>query len=209
MEEDYDDRQIEEEIELELSKISFSSSEIDDPNLDPDLSAEASSDSEPISDELPESVIHYLNFVKRSSHNAEKLILQDLENDEISSDIYKVVPNNASECLAELASEYNEDPEELKKRVLSEIEDEDEEQQQINVTSDNTIEANDNGDIASSEIADRSSLTDDGDTDLSFTFQEVEERCKREYELWEENFIAEHQLLSDELRYHVRNVEGI
>nr|XP_028602340.1 leucine-rich repeat and IQ domain-containing protein 1 isoform X1 [Podarcis muralis]XP_028602341.1 leucine-rich repeat and IQ domain-containing protein 1 isoform X1 [Podarcis muralis]XP_028602342.1 leucine-rich repeat and IQ domain-containing protein 1 isoform X1 [Podarcis muralis] len=186
MEEDYDDRQIEEEIELELSKISFSSSEIDDPNLDPDLSAEASSDSEPISDELPESVIHYLNFVKRSSHNAEKLILQDLENDEISSDIYKVVPNNASECLAELASEYNEDPEELKKRVLSEIEDEDEEQQQINVTSDNTIEANDNGDIASSEIADRSSLTDDGDTDLSFTFQEVEERCKREYELWEE-----------------------
>nr|XP_034983568.1 leucine-rich repeat and IQ domain-containing protein 1 isoform X1 [Zootoca vivipara] len=183
MEDDDVDRQIEEEIELELSKISFSSSEVDDPDLDPDLSAEASSDSEPLSDDLPESVIHYLNFVKRSSHDAEKFILQDWENDEISSNIYKVVPNNASEYLAELASEYNEDPEELKKRVLSEIEDE---EQQMNVTSDNTIEANDNGDIASSEIADRCSLADDGGTDLSFTFQEVEERCKREYELWEE-----------------------
>ncbi|KAJ7329878.1 hypothetical protein JRQ81_016052 [Phrynocephalus forsythii] len=46
MEEDYDDAKIEEEIELELSQISFSSFEIDDPNSD--VSLEASSDSEPI-----------------------------------------------------------------------------------------------------------------------------------------------------------------
>lgn len=36
----------------------------------------------------------------------------------VAGDIYSVVPNSSSDCLAELASEYNEDPEELKKRVL-------------------------------------------------------------------------------------------
>lgn len=36
-----------------------------------------------------------------------------------SDDIYSVVPKNASEHLAVLASEYNEDPEELKRRVLN------------------------------------------------------------------------------------------
>lgn len=35
-----------------------------------------------------------------------------------AGDVYYIVPNNASEYLAELASQYNEDPEELKKRVL-------------------------------------------------------------------------------------------
>ncbi|XP_061495626.1 leucine-rich repeat and IQ domain-containing protein 1 isoform X2 [Rhineura floridana] len=181
MEEDYDDIRIEEEIELELSKISFSSSEADDP--DPDLSTEASSDGEALSDELPESVLHYLNFVRSRSQNAERLILQVLENDEMSSNIYSVVPNNASESLAELASEYNEDPEELKKRVLSEIENE---EQQMSVTPGNSIEPSNSGDIPSNEIADGCSLTDDGGIVISFTFQEVEEKCKREYEVWVE-----------------------
>ncbi|XP_062990776.1 leucine-rich repeat and IQ domain-containing protein 1 [Elgaria multicarinata webbii] len=181
MEEDYDDIEIEKEIELELSKISFSSSEADDP--DGDFSAEASSDNELISDELPESVLHYLNFVRSRSQNAERLILQDLENDEMSSDTYSVVPNNASECLAQLASEYNEDPEELKKRVLSEIE---HEEQQMNEASDNTAEPNNDGSILSNEVADGCSLADVDDTIISFSFREVEERCKREYEVWVE-----------------------
>ncbi|KAH0616723.1 hypothetical protein JD844_028070 [Phrynosoma platyrhinos] len=181
MEEDYDDAKIEEEIELELSKISFSSSDIDDP--DTDVSLEDSSDSEAISDELPESVLHYLNFVRSRSQNAESLILQDLESEEMSSDIYRVIPENASECLAELASEYNEDPEELKKRILSQIDDE---EQQMNETLGNAIEPNNSGDFPSNEVADGCSLTDDGDTIISFTYQEVEEKCKQEYEIWVE-----------------------
>ncbi|XP_044311256.1 leucine-rich repeat and IQ domain-containing protein 1 [Varanus komodoensis] len=177
-----DDAGIEDEIELELSKISFSSSEADD--SDTELSIKASSDSELISDELPESVIHYLNFVRSRSQNAERLILQDLENDEKSSDIYSVVPNNASQCLAQLASEYNEDPEELKKRVYTHIE---REEQQMNEAPDNTTDSNNDGNIPSHEIADGCSLADDDeDTLISFSFQEVEERCKQEYELWAE-----------------------
>ncbi|XP_042326223.1 leucine-rich repeat and IQ domain-containing protein 1 isoform X2 [Sceloporus undulatus] len=182
MEDDYDDAKIEEEIELELSKIGFSSSDTDDPDTDVSLDKD-SSDSEAISDELPESVVHYLNFVRSRSQNAESLMLQDLENEEMLSDIYRVIPKNASECLAELASEYNEDPEEFKKRILSQIDDE---EQQMNETLANAIEPNNTGDVPSNEIADGCSLTDDSDTIMSFTFQEVEEKCKQEFEIWVE-----------------------
>ncbi|XP_034258768.1 leucine-rich repeat and IQ domain-containing protein 1 isoform X1 [Pantherophis guttatus] len=178
MEEVYDDVGIEEEIELELRKTNYSSSEADD--CDTDLSAESSSDSETIPEELPESVLQYLDFVRSRSQNAEKLLLQDLENVELSSDVYYIVPNNASEYLAELASQYNEDPEELKKRVLSEIEDE----EQMSELSENTIELKTNQDISSNNIADGYSLTDANDIPINFSFQEVEERCKQEYQYW-------------------------
>ncbi|XP_013927709.1 PREDICTED: leucine-rich repeat and IQ domain-containing protein 1 isoform X2 [Thamnophis sirtalis] len=167
MEEVYDDVGIEEEIELELGKTNYSSSEADD--CDTDLSAESSSDSET-----------YLDFVRSRSQNAEKLLLQDLENDEFSSDVYYIVPNNGSEYLAELASQYNEDPEELKKRVLSEIEDE----EQMSELSESTTELKTDQDISSKNIADGYSLTDANDIPINFSFQEVEERCKQEYQYW-------------------------
>ncbi|XP_063164469.1 leucine-rich repeat and IQ domain-containing protein 1 [Candoia aspera] len=189
MEEDYDDEGIEEEIELELRKITFSSSEADD--CDTDLSADTSSDSETIPEELPESVLHYLNFVRSRSQNAERLVLQDLENVEISSDIYHIVPSNASECLAELASQYNEDPEELKKRVLSEIEDE---EQQMSEAADNTTELKNDQDISSNKMANGYSLTGSDDIPISFSFQEVEERCKQEYQCW----LEKQKVLEDE-----------
>ncbi|XP_029140368.1 leucine-rich repeat and IQ domain-containing protein 1 [Protobothrops mucrosquamatus] len=177
MEEEYDDVGIEEEIELDLRKINYSSYEADDCNTD--LSAESSSDSETIPEELPESVLQYLDFVRSRSQNAEKLLLQDLENVEISSDIYCIVPNNASEYLAELASQYNEEPEEFKKRVLSEIEGE-----QMSEASDSTIELKTDQDISSKNIADDYSLADANDIPINFSFQEVEERCKQEYQYW-------------------------
>ncbi|XP_070611877.1 leucine-rich repeat- and IQ domain-containing protein 1 isoform X2 [Erythrolamprus reginae] len=178
MEEVYDDVGIEEEIELELRETNYYSSEADD--CDTDLSSESSSDSETIPEELPESVLQYLDFVRSRSQNAEKLLLQDLENDELSSDVYYIVPNHASEYLAELASQYNEDPEELKKRVLSEIEDE----EQKNEVSDSTAELKTNQDISSNNAADGYSLTDANDIPINFSFQEVEERCKQEYQYW-------------------------
>uniref|UniRef100_A0ACB8FPR1 Uncharacterized protein n=1 Tax=Sphaerodactylus townsendi TaxID=933632 RepID=A0ACB8FPR1_9SAUR len=175
---DDDDIRLEEEIEIELSKISISSLEADDP--DTDLSDETSSDSEPISDELPESVLCYLNFARTRSQNAEGL-LQEMDNDDVLSDFYSVVPNRASDCLVELASEYNEDPEDLKKRVLSEIEDE---ELQISPETENAEVVNNDGSILSNEIVDLCLLTDGNDRSISFSFQEVETRCKQEYELW-------------------------
>ncbi|XP_026566878.1 leucine-rich repeat and IQ domain-containing protein 1 [Pseudonaja textilis] len=115
MEEVYDDIGIEEEIELELRKTIYSSSEADD--CDTDLSAESSSDSETVS--IPE-------------------------------------------------------------EVLSEIEDE----EQMSELSDSTIELKNNQDISSNNIADGYSLTDANDIPINFSFQEVEERCKQEYQYW-------------------------
>uniref|UniRef100_A0A8C4U5Q3 Leucine-rich repeat and IQ domain-containing protein 1 n=1 Tax=Falco tinnunculus TaxID=100819 RepID=A0A8C4U5Q3_FALTI len=70
-----------------------------------------------ISDDLPESVLPYLNFIKSRNQDAEKLILQDLEDEETTSNIYGVVSCHASDYLAELASEYNENPDQFKKEV--------------------------------------------------------------------------------------------
>nr|XP_048691611.1 leucine-rich repeat and IQ domain-containing protein 1 isoform X2 [Caretta caretta] len=178
--EDDDDVKLEEEINIELSRISVTSLEADDFNTD--LSAEAWSDGETTSDELPESVLYCLNFVKNRSQNAENFILQDLEDEKTTSDIYRVISSPASEYLVELASEYNEDPDALKKRILSEIENE---ELQTSATSDSNSQPI-NEDTTCSVVADEHSVTDNCDMTISFTYHEVEERCRQEFELWEE-----------------------
>uniref|UniRef100_A0A670YL85 Leucine rich repeats and IQ motif containing 1 n=1 Tax=Pseudonaja textilis TaxID=8673 RepID=A0A670YL85_PSETE len=50
--------------------------------------------------------------------------------------------------------------------------------------SDSTIELKNNQDISSNNIADGYSLTDANDIPINFSFQEVEERCKQEYQYW-------------------------
>ncbi|XP_014424483.2 leucine-rich repeat- and IQ domain-containing protein 1 isoform X2 [Pelodiscus sinensis] len=180
MEDDDDDVKLEEEINIELSRISVTSLEEDDPSSD--LSADAWSDGETASNGLPESVTYYLNFVKNRSKNTENLILQDVEDEETASEHYQVVSNHASEYLAELASEYNEDPEVLKKRILSEIENE---EMQASAGPGSNSQPN-SEDITGSVVADECSVADNDDMTVSFTYLEVEERCKQEFELWEE-----------------------
>ncbi|PKU49681.1 leucine-rich repeat and iq domain-containing protein 1 [Limosa lapponica baueri] len=165
---------IEKEIEIELSRISVSSLEADDPDTEV---SEALSDSETISDDLPESVLSYLNFIKSRNQDAEKLILQDLEDEETTSNIYGVVSCHTSDYLAELASEYNEDPEQLKKRVLFEIENED--LQIATAPSYNSQSTND------AVVADDHFVTADAEMSTSLTHCEVEEKCRREFEQWE------------------------
>ncbi|XP_074024391.1 leucine-rich repeat- and IQ domain-containing protein 1 [Numenius arquata] len=166
---------IEKEIEIELSRISVSSLEADDP--DTEVSDEALSDSETISDDLPESVLSYLNFIKSRNQDAEKLILQDLEDEETTSNFYGVVSCHTSDYLAELASEYNEDPEQFKKRVLFEIENED--LQIATAPSYNIQSTND------AVVADDHFVTADAEMSISLTHCEVEEKCRREFEHWE------------------------
>ncbi|XP_010072650.1 PREDICTED: leucine-rich repeat and IQ domain-containing protein 1, partial [Pterocles gutturalis] len=169
-----DIERIEKEIEVELSRISVSSFEADDP--DTEVSDEALSDSETISDDLPESVLSYLNFIKSRNQEAEKLILQDLEDKETTSNIYGAVSCRASDCMAELASEYNEDPEQFKKRVLFEIENED---LQIATT------PSCNSQFTSDEVVTDHFVTADVEMSISLTHREVEEKCRQEFEQWE------------------------
>ncbi|XP_068792647.1 leucine-rich repeat and IQ domain-containing protein 1 [Struthio camelus] len=173
-----DAERIEKEIEIELSRISVSSFEADDPETD--ISEEALSDSESISDDLPESVLSYLNFTRNRNQVAEKLILQDLEDEETTSNVYEVVSSSASNHLAEVALEYNEDPEEFKKRVLSEIENED--LQIGTIPNYNTQSISDD---AVKVVTDERFVAADVDISISFTYHEVEEKCRQEFEQWE------------------------
>ncbi|KAM6092090.1 leucine-rich repeat- and IQ domain-containing protein 1 isoform 3-T3 [Theristicus caerulescens] len=170
-----DIERIEKEIETELSRISVSSFEADDPDIE--VSDEALSGSETISDDLPESVRSYLNFIKSRNQDAEKLIQQDLEDEETTSNVYGVVSCHALDYLAELASEYNEDPEQFKKRVLFEIENED---LQIATTpSYNSQSTSDEG------VTGDHFVTADVERSISLTHHEAEKKCRQEFEQWE------------------------
>ncbi|KAM6301689.1 LOW QUALITY PROTEIN: leucine-rich repeat- and IQ domain-containing protein 1 [Podargus strigoides] len=166
---------IESEIEIELNRISVSSFEADD--SDTEVSDEASVCSETISDDLPESVISYLNFIKSRNQDAEKLILQDLEDGETTSNTYGIVSSHASDCLAELATEYNEDPEQFKKRVLFEIENED---LQIATTPSYNSQS-----TSDEVVTDDCFVTADLDMSISRPHHEAEEKCRQEFEQWE------------------------
>ncbi|NXT29820.1 LRIQ1 protein, partial [Syrrhaptes paradoxus] len=189
-----DIERIEKEIEVELSRISVSSFEADDP--DTEVSDEALSDSETISDDLPESVLSYLNFIKSRNQDAEKLILQDLEDKETTSkqgsqlkylrtscNIYGAVSCRASDYMSELASEYNEDPEQFKKRVLFEIENED-----LRIAT----PPSSNSQFTTDEVVTDHfvclvgyKFTADVEMSISLTHREVEEKCRQEFEQWE------------------------
>ncbi|XP_015713084.1 leucine-rich repeat and IQ domain-containing protein 1 isoform X2 [Coturnix japonica] len=165
---------IEKEIESELSRISVSSFEADDP--DTDVSEESVSDTESISDDLPDSVLSYLNFIKSRNQDAEKVILQDSEDEETTSSIHEVIPCYASDKLAELASESNEDSEQFKKRVLFEIETAD-----LKVPTTPSY----NNQSCSEVVTDDFFLTADVEMNISLTYHEVEEKCRQKFEQWE------------------------
>uniref|UniRef100_A0A669P8Q2 Leucine rich repeats and IQ motif containing 1 n=1 Tax=Phasianus colchicus TaxID=9054 RepID=A0A669P8Q2_PHACC len=165
---------IEKEIESELSRISVSSFEADEP--DTVVSEESVSDTESISDDLPDSVLSYLNFIKSRNQDAEKVILQDLEDEETTSNSHEVIPCYASDNLAELASEYNEDREQFKKRVQFEIENED-----LKVLTTPSY----NNQSVSEVVTDDLFLTAGVEMNISLTYHEVEEKCRQEFEQWE------------------------
>ncbi|NXI62446.1 LRIQ1 protein, partial [Anseranas semipalmata] len=170
-----DIERIEEEIEIELGRISVSSFEADDP--DREVSEEALSDTETVSDDLPESVLSYLDFIKSRNQDAERVILQNLEDEETTSNICEVVPCHASDHLSELASEYNEDPEQFKKRVLFEIENED-----LQVA---TTPSYNSQSTSEEVVTDDHFVTADVEMSISLTYHEVEEICRQELEQWE------------------------
>ncbi|OXB69002.1 hypothetical protein ASZ78_012830 [Callipepla squamata] len=165
---------IEKEIESELSRISVSSFGADEP--DTEGSEGSVSDTESISDDLPESVLSYLSFIKNRNQDAEKVILQDLEDEEPTDNIREVVPCCASDNLAELTSEYNEDSEQFKKRVLFEMENED-----LQVATTPSYNNQSSSEIVTNDLF----LTADDEMNISLTYNEVEEKCRQEFEQWE------------------------
>ncbi|XP_051886287.1 leucine-rich repeat and IQ domain-containing protein 1 [Pristis pectinata] len=174
-----EDKLLEEAIEAELSKIQISPSEIvesEEEELEEDILIE----SDPDADDLPTSVIYYLEQMKQRGEAMEKLILQDLEQLEHVDNPVQNCPG--SEMLIELASEFGDDHLNLKERILAQIEEEEEEQSkdiepQQNINSDFQMETAD-------QPREDEGISDNEDV-ITFKCKEVEERCWLTLQQWE------------------------
>ncbi|XP_018418703.1 PREDICTED: leucine-rich repeat and IQ domain-containing protein 1 [Nanorana parkeri] len=135
-----------------------------------------------VKDELPDSVLSCLQFLKQRNEKAEKIILQDLEYDsskseDITGQFSKPLKDFDSDFLDELASEYNEEPEALIKRVLADIEEDDKLAPSSSDIAENT-----------SGLALTEETVNSGDGSLesiSFCYIKVEESCRQKLQQWE------------------------
>ncbi|XP_021543181.2 leucine-rich repeat and IQ domain-containing protein 1 [Neomonachus schauinslandi] len=174
---DDDDTKLKEEIEAELDKISISSLEKDDSDSD-SKSDTQSDDSDTDLDELPESVLHYINIIKNKSKTVEELLLQDLEDTDILNYSCGLVPNNHMHLRIELSTEHKENPQQLVK-MLSEIEKEEFLRNKTHCGSPDSIPKPGPHDLPVDEHV----LPDDAD--INFGYCEVEERCRQSFEAWQ------------------------
>ncbi|KAM4901961.1 leucine-rich repeat- and IQ domain-containing protein 1 [Sylvia borin] len=158
---------IEKEVEIELGRISVSSFGTDDP--DTEVSEELLSDSETISGDLPESVLSYLNFIKSSNQDAEKLILQDLDDEQSTGDIYDIASCHPSES--------NQDSKQFNEKILLEVENGG---LQLATTPDYSQS------ISDKEVVDDHFLTASLEMNVSLAHREVEEKCRQALELEDE-----------------------
>ncbi|XP_069830202.1 leucine-rich repeat and IQ domain-containing protein 1 isoform X2 [Dendropsophus ebraccatus] len=178
---------MEEDIELELSTLSLPESAGSDSPGDNEEEEDGSfteCDQDEVIEEFPESVLSFLQFVKQRSENAEKLILQDLDSaDTWTSEYfpaqYKHQPTDDSDYLARMASEYNEEPETFKKRVLADIEEDNRK----------VLFSGDNAEIEDLNVRRKdpepAAKLDGTDEVINLSYIEVEESCRQKLQQWE------------------------
>uniref|UniRef100_A0A8C8TCY5 Leucine-rich repeats and IQ motif containing 1 n=1 Tax=Peromyscus maniculatus bairdii TaxID=230844 RepID=A0A8C8TCY5_PERMB len=183
--EDNDDSEakLREEIEAELDKISISSLENDEVENDSESETQSdNSDTDLI--ELPESVLHCINVIKNKSKTAEELFLQDLEDTDVFSEYteccsYGTVSNNHMHLRTGSAAESKANSEQLMK-ILSVIEKEEFMRSLTHSARSDSVSEPVIFDTPMEECI----LSDDAD--LSFGYFEVEERCRKSFEAWQD-----------------------
>ncbi|XP_069760149.1 leucine-rich repeat and IQ domain-containing protein 1 isoform X6 [Narcine bancroftii] len=186
-----EDKLLEEAIEAELSKIQISSSEIEE-SKEEELEEDILNESEPDADDLPTSVICYLEQIKQRSEAVEKLILQNLEQPEyVDNPVQKNCPG--SEILMELASEFGEDQLKLKEKILAQIE---EGEQRNDAESQKSIKSNFQIETTDQPLEDER-ISDDENI-ITSKCKEVEEHCWLTLQQWE---------LEEEKRQKIKLIE--
>uniref|UniRef100_A0A8C2MHU9 Leucine-rich repeat and IQ domain-containing protein 1 n=1 Tax=Cricetulus griseus TaxID=10029 RepID=A0A8C2MHU9_CRIGR len=179
---DDSDAKLREEIEAELDKISISSLENDEVENDSGSETESdNSDTDLV--ELPESVLHCISVIKNKSKTAEELFLQDLEDTDLFSPFlgcsYGRLSNSHMNLRTGSPAESKANSEQLMK-ILSVIEKEEFMRSLTHsAMSDSAPEP-----LALDTPMDEYILPDDAD--LSFGYFEVEERCKKSFEAWQD-----------------------
>uniref|UniRef100_A0A4W5P738 Leucine-rich repeats and IQ motif containing 1 n=1 Tax=Hucho hucho TaxID=62062 RepID=A0A4W5P738_9TELE len=84
-------------------------------------------DEDDVSDKIPESMLKYFEASENRASQFEKLILEDIEDDDSgAAEVYSIISSRSEDLLMELASDLglHEDPVKLKERVMFEMEDE-------------------------------------------------------------------------------------
>ncbi|XP_055483870.1 leucine-rich repeat and IQ domain-containing protein 1 [Psammomys obesus] len=181
---DDSDAKLREEIEAELDKISISSLENDEVENDSESETE-SDNSDTDFAELPESVLHYISIIKNRSKSAEELILQDLEdNTDVFSEYMDccscgTVSNSPIHWRTGTPAEAKENSEQLVK-MLATIE---KEEFMRNLTHPSRSESVSEP-VVFDTAMDEYILSDDAD--LNFGYFEVEERCRKSFEAWQD-----------------------
>ncbi|XP_067855556.1 leucine-rich repeat and IQ domain-containing protein 1 isoform X2 [Heptranchias perlo] len=168
---------LEEAIEAELSKISISPSEMEE--LEEQSEEEILLEPDYDSDDLPESVLCCLERMKQRGENVEKLILQDLEQPEYA--VYTIRGYSGLEMFTELATEFGEEPLNLKERILAQIEDE-EQREQTHIEPQKNISPSFQVEAANRPVGDETISDDDA---ITCECKEVEERCWLTLQHWE------------------------
>ncbi|XP_031205277.1 leucine-rich repeat and IQ domain-containing protein 1 isoform X3 [Mastomys coucha] len=183
--EDSDDsnEKLREEIEAELDKISISSLENDEVENDSESEIQSdSSDTDVL--ELPESVLHYINVIQNKSKAVEELILQDVDDTDIFTDYKKgcshgTVSDSHMRLRTGSLPESKANSEQLMK-ILSVIEKE--EFMRSLAPSARCVSIPEP--ITLDTPMDEYILPDEAD--LSFGYFEVEERCRKSLEAWQD-----------------------
>ncbi|CAO2581570.1 Leucine-rich repeat and IQ domain-containing protein 1 [Lemmus lemmus] len=180
---DDSDAKLREEIEAELDKISISSLENDEVENDSESETESfNSDTDLV--ELPESVLHCINVIKNKSKTAETLFLQDLEDTNVFSEYtercsYGTVSNSHMPLRIGSSTESKANSEQLMK-ILSVIEKE----EFMRSLTDSARSVSGPETVPLDTPMDECILPDDAD--LSFGYFEVEERCRKSFEAWQD-----------------------
>ncbi|XP_032894090.1 leucine-rich repeat and IQ domain-containing protein 1 isoform X2 [Amblyraja radiata] len=189
-----EDKLLEEAILAELSNIWISPEEIEE-SEEEDLEEDIHIESDSEVDDLPTSVICYLEQMKQRDGALEKLILQDLEQPKYADNPVQNCPG--SELLIELASEFGEDHLNLKEKVLAQIEKE--EQRKVTEPEQNTIS---DFQIKVADLSLEDERVSDNEDDITSKCKEVEEQCWLTLQKWEleENRIQKNKLA--ELKAH-------
>ncbi|XP_038170895.1 leucine-rich repeat and IQ domain-containing protein 1 [Arvicola amphibius] len=177
------DAKLREEIEAELDKISISSLENDEVGTDPESELESDGSDTDLVD-LPESVLHCINVIKNKSKTAETLFLQDLEDTDVFSEYteccsYGTVSNSRVHLRTGSPAESKADSEQLMK-ILSVIEKE----EFMRSLTDSARSVSVPETVPLDTPMDENILADDAD--LSFGYFEVEERCRKSFEAWQD-----------------------
>ncbi|KAF4091647.1 hypothetical protein AMELA_G00039220 [Ameiurus melas] len=162
-----DEHDTEQAIDEELEKLSVNLSDMGS-DSDADIEEDFTASNVKLENDLPDSVLAYFKASSNRMNTFEQLILEDLDDLEtMCNEMFR--PNQHTDLLNELGSNFDEDPLKLKERIMSEIE------EQVGPPCE-THDSNGDGDDTEYDTH------KDSERQFMFEWRRLEERLRKEEE---------------------------